>query len=182
MFFFFFFFFWGGWGGDRFGREIPDLKTKNTRINTAILCYLNEGLFSISSPSTDLLFTAMLSVKSKEHFFITLLGNNICNIWNFERSCNIYSTASKHQQTPPDHLTISTGYKRVCQFMLLAETVRHIWLPPRLSVISCFLLRLPSPKNGFLQRLPCDSASCRDSLQEAKLHGQSLQGTIYPAQ
>ena len=46
-----------------------------------------------------------------------------------------------------------TGYKRVCLFSLPAETVRHIWLPPRLSVISCFLLRLPSMKNGFLQRL-----------------------------
>ena len=33
-------------------------------------------------------------------------------------------------------------------------------------------------KNGFLQRL-CNSASCRDSLQEAKSHGQSLQEDIY---
>ena len=30
-------------------------------------------------------------------------------------------------------------------------------------------------KNNFLQRLSCDSASCRDSQQEAKSHGQSLQ-------
>ena len=29
---------------------------------------------------------------------------------------------------------------------------------------------------------PCDSASCQDSRQEAKLHGQSLQETIYHAQ
>ena len=29
---------------------------------------------------------------------------------------------------------------------------------------------------------PCDSASCRESRQEAKSHGQSLQEAIYPAQ
>ena len=29
---------------------------------------------------------------------------------------------------------------------------------------------------------PCDSASCRESQQEAKSHGQSLQEAIYQAQ
>ena len=35
-----------------------------------------------------------------------------------------------------------TGCKRVRKVSLPAETVRHIWLPPRLSAISCFLPRL----------------------------------------
>ena len=47
----------------------------------------------------------------------------------------------------------STGYKRVRQFSLPAETVRHIWLPPRLSAISFFLPRLLCLVNSFLQRL-----------------------------
>ena len=47
----------------------------------------------------------------------------------------------------------TTGYKRVRLFSLPAETVRHIWLLPSLSMISCFLRRLPSTKNGFLLRL-----------------------------
>ena len=37
--------------------------------------------------------------------------------------------------------------------MILLETVHHIWLPPRLSTISCFLLRLLCLVNSFLQRL-----------------------------
>ena len=37
-------------------------------------------------------------------------------------------------------------------------------------------------KNGFLQKLLCDSTSCRDSWQEAKSHGQSLQKVISQAQ
>ena len=44
-------------------------------------------------------------------------------------------------------------YKRVPQFSFPAETVRHIWLPPRLSAISCFLPRLLCSGNSFLQRL-----------------------------
>ena len=46
-----------------------------------------------------------------------------------------------------------TGYKRVRQFTHPAETVCHIWLPPRLSAISCFLPRLFCLVNSFLQRL-----------------------------
>ena len=46
-----------------------------------------------------------------------------------------------------------TGCKPVRQFSLPAETVHHIWLPPRLSTISCFLHGLPSLKNVFLPRL-----------------------------
>ena len=37
---------------------------------------------------------------------------------------------------------IYTGYKLVRQFSLPAETVCHIWLPSRLSGITCFLPRL----------------------------------------
>ena len=48
---------------------------------------------------------------------------------------------------------VTTGYKRVGKFSLPGETVHYIWLPPRLSVIFCLLPRLPSTKNGFLQRL-----------------------------
>ena len=57
---------------------------------------------------------------------------------------------------------LRTGYKRVCQFSLPAETVRHNWLPLRLSAISCFLPRLLCLGNSFLQRL-CDLASCQVS-------------------
>ena len=46
-----------------------------------------------------------------------------------------------------------TGYKRVRQFSLPAETVGHIWLLPRLSTISCFLPWLLCLVNSFLQRL-----------------------------
>ena len=76
----------------------------------------------------------------------------------------------------------TTGYKRVRLFSLPAETIRHIWLPPRLSAISCFLARIPSTKDGFLSRrvCACDSASFRDSRQELK--EQSLQEAIYRAQ
>ena len=75
-----------------------------------------------------------------------------------------------------------TEYKRVRYFSLPAETVRHVWLSSRLSVISCFLPRLPSTKNASCRDCPCDSVSCRDSRQEAKSHGQSLKEAIYQAQ
>ena len=48
---------------------------------------------------------------------------------------------------------LCTGYKRIRQFTLPAETVRCIWLPPRLSAISCFLPRLLCLVNSFLQKL-----------------------------
>ena len=54
--------------------------------------------------------------------------------------------------------------------------------PPRLSVICCYLPRLPSTKMVSCRECPCDSASCRDSRQEAQSHGQSLQEAIYQAQ
>ena len=67
---------------------------------------------------------------------------------------------------------VYTGCKRVRQFMPPAETVRHIWIPPRLSVISCFLPRLLCSVNSFLQRL--------ESLgRKQKSHGQSLQEAIF---
>ena len=71
--------------------------------------------------------------------------------------------------------TFFTGYKRVRKFSLSAETVRHIWLPLRLSVISCFLPSLPSTKYGFLQRLSEqeDINRAQQSRQEARDHGQS---------
>ena len=46
-----------------------------------------------------------------------------------------------------------TGYKLVRQVSLPAEPVRHIWLPPRLSAISCSLPRLLYMINGFLPNL-----------------------------
>ena len=50
-------------------------------------------------------------------------------------------------------ISITTDSKGVSQFSLPAETVRYIWLPPRLSRISCFLQRLLCLGNSFLQRL-----------------------------
>ena len=49
--------------------------------------------------------------------------------------------------------SVSTGYKKVREFTLPAETVCHIWLPPRLSAISCLLPRLLCLVNSSLQRL-----------------------------
>ena len=49
-------------------------------------------------------------------------------------------------------------------------------------MISCFLPRLPSTKKASCRDCPCDSSPCRDSRQEAKSHGQSLQEAIYRAQ
>ena len=52
-------------------------------------------------------------------------------------------------KTPPK---MWSRYKLVCHISLPAETV--IWLPQRLSMISCFLPWLLYAKNGFLSRLP----------------------------
>ena len=61
-------------------------------------------------------------------------------------------------------------------------------------MISCFLPKLQVGYDvcftGVICKIimascrncPCDSASCRDSRQEAKSHGQSLQEAIYRAQ
>ena len=51
--------------------------------------------------------------------------------------------------------SLNTGYKRVRLFSLPAETVRHIWLPPRLSLISCFLPRLSSTKKWLPVETVC---------------------------
>ena len=69
------------------------------------------------------------------------------------------------------------GYKPVCQFLLPANIVCHTWLPQILSVISCFLQRLPSTKNGFplrsttsfcfLRRLGRKAKPCRQSQWKA---------------
>ena len=77
-------------------------------------------------------------------------------------------------------LHINTGYKQVRHLKLPAETVGHSWLPPRLSVVSCFLLRLLCSVKSFLQRLFVWLDSCRaSSRQEAEWHGQSLQEAIF---
>ena len=86
----------------------------------------------------------------------------------------------------------TTGYKLVRQFLLPAETVRNIWLPPRLSAISCFLPRLLFAKmSSCRDRLrecvsyrdcPRDCASCQESRQEAESREQSREETIYHVQ
>ena len=77
---------------------------------------------------------------------------------------------------------ITTGYKLDRQFSLPAETVRHIWLPPRLSVISSFLPRLLSAKMASFRDCSRDYASLRDCQQEAKSREQSRQEAIYQEQ
>ena len=64
-----------------------------------------------------------------------------------------YKVAITNKSIMPGTSSNLTGYKRVRQFTLPAETVRHIWLPPRLSAISYFLQRLLCSVNRFLQRL-----------------------------
>ena len=88
----------------------------------------------------------------------------------------------RHSANFIQHSLNLTGYKRVRLFSLPAETVRHIWLPPRLSVISRFLRDYRPQNMASCRDYPCDSASCQDSRQEAKLHGQSLQEAIFQAQ
>ena len=65
-------------------------------------------------------------------------------------------------------------YKLVRQFSLLADTVRHILLPPRLSALSCFLIEtavrdkyLPAETVHVIllpveSDCPHDSAFCRE--------------------
>ena len=73
------------------------------------------------------------------------------------RDCPSYLASA---ETVYDHLL--PAETTVHEKWLSAEIVRHIWLPPRLFVISCFLSRLPSTKYGFLQRLSVISCLLRD--------------------
>ena len=62
---------------------------------------------------------------------------------------------------------------RAClSYFASAETVRDLLLPAETIVHETWLSA----------DCLCDSASCRDSQQEAKSHGQSLQKAIYRAQ
>ena len=81
-------------------------------------------------------------------------------VFSEEKSGNILYTDAWHRlwisRAHEDSRRMAAGtqgYRRVRKFSLSAETVHHIWLPPSLSVISRVLPRLPSTKNGFLQRL-----------------------------
>ena len=64
----------------------------------------------------------------------------------------------------------TTWYKLACHFLL---PVGHIWLPPRLSAISCFHRKLPFAKinSKFVQRLSRESASRGQFRQEVIYHG-----------
>ena len=62
--------------------------------------------------------------------------------------------------------------QRLPSYLASAETVRDLLLPAETTVHDKWL-----PAD-----CPCDSASCRESRQEAKSHGQSLQEAIYQAQ
>ena len=67
-------------------------------------------------------------------------------------------------------------------YFSMKYTLWHLSQDIKESANFCFLPRLLSTKNGFLQRCLCNSASCRDSQQEAKSHRQCLQEVIYHAQ
>ena len=87
--------------------------------------------------------------------------------------------------------SMHTGYNRFRQFSLPAETVHHIWLPPRLSstLASCRdycpvrELLLPAETTVLEEWLPAETvrvtASCWESRQEAESCWQSLQEAIY---
>lgn len=71
----------------------------------------------------------------------------------------------------------TTRYKLACHFLL---PVGHIWLPQRLSSISCFHRKLPSEKiNSFMQRLSAWVCFLPQSRQEVESRGQFLQEVIY---
>ena len=57
----------------------------------------------------------------------------------------------------PSFQNLLTGCKQVQHYLILVETVRHIWLAPRLCGILCFLPRLPFAKNGSLPRFATGS-------------------------
>ena len=78
-----------------------------------------------------------------------------------------------------NRLLSTTGYKRICQFSLPAETVHHIRLPLRLSGISCFLPRLLCMENGFLQGMFVWFSFMPKVSAGAESHGQSLQETNF---
>lgn len=70
--------------------------------------------------------------------------------------------------------SIITGSKLPHQFSLLAEPARHIWLPLRWSVISCFFPQLLSAKDSFLQKLRDHNACQVSTVSTASVHTNIL--------
>ena len=68
---------------------------------------------------------------------------------NFVKRRLSFAFRSNFWSLPAD---LTTEYKLVRKFSHPAETVRHIWFPPRLSTISCFLPRLLCVINSFMHR------------------------------
>ena len=81
--------------------------------------------------------------------------------------CVVYFSHSYHQC--PIFFSPSPQGINESANSLPAETVRHIWLPPRMSVISCFLPR-PAETSVHEKWLPAETQQSR---QEARDRGQS---------
>ena len=99
-------------------------------------------------------------------------------------------------------MTRAAAYKLVRRFPLPAETLRHIWLLPRLSTISFSSKHTVCETDGFLPRQSaCPAETVRvielhsesaksvrvivipvESRQEAESRGQTGQKTFYHAQ
>ena len=64
-------------------------------------------------------------------------------------------------------LGVYTGYKLVRRYSLPAETVRHIWLPPRLSRSLAYCRDYRPRVMASCQDCPRNYASCRTRIDSA---------------
>ena len=71
-----------------------------------------------------------------------------------------------------------TGYTLVRSFPLSAETIRHIWLPPRLYCFSCFLSRLMFPAESVRVILLLAETTEHNKW----LHAESVRVILLPAE
>ena len=115
-------------------------------------------------------WTSILTGRGMEKSWIQT--RDVSNVFNILHRVKTSPQIFASCRDCPSHLAFA---KTVCYLLLPAkttfhekwlpaETVCHIWLLLRLSVISCFLPRLPSTKNGFLQRLSVIFGFCWDCL------------------
>lgn len=74
-----------------------------------------------------------------------------------------------------------TGYKQVSQFLLPSETVVIIRFRRDCPRSPAFFRNYSPQKKAFCRDFPHDSASCRETRQEAESRGQTRQKPIHHA-
>ena len=139
-----------------------------------ISCFLQRGLFPKNGFLLRLSYLA--SIKIVHDLLLPaertvpkewLPAETVCHIWLLSR-LSMISCFLQGRLFPKNGFLLRLSYLasiKIVHDLLLpaettvpkewlpAETVCHIWLLSRLSMISCFLQRGLSPKNGFLLRL-----------------------------